>query len=269
LFSFPTAHTTVMGILNVTPDSFSDGGQFLDPADAVRRALTVENEGAHIVDIGAQSTRPGATPLAPEEEWARLSPVLDALKGTLTIPISVDTFEPLVAKNALANGAVILNDVSGSLTNDFPAIAAAHGAGLVMMARDAANPLDVRRYFETALTVADKAGLPMESLCLDIGIGFHQSREADYQILRALPRIIKGLPEVAVMCGASRKRLIAFAAGDCPADKRLGGTLALHTAAQLGGATVLRVHDVKEAVQAATVTDYLKGDDRYDRLEAF
>ncbi len=256
-FSFPVTHTAVMGILNITPDSFSDGGQFFNPTDALTRALEIENEGAHILDIGAQSTRPGATAITPEEEWARLFPVLDVLKEQLTIPISVDTFEPLVAEQALANGAVILNDVSGSLTNGFPALAAAHGAGLIMMARDAASPLDVRRYFDTALSLADKAGLPLESLCLDIGIGFHQTRNVDLAVIRALPQILKGFPTVAVLCGASRKRVIAYAAGDCDTNDRLGGTIALHTAAQLGGATVIRAHDVKEAVQAARVADTL------------
>ncbi len=244
-----------MGILNITPDSFSDGGRYMNTDAALARALEMEREGAHILDIGAQSTRPNATPISPEEEWARLSPVLDALKDKLTIPLSVDTFEPYVAERALANGAVILNDVSGSLTNGFPALAAAHGAGLVMMARDCAAPSDVRRYFETALQLAEKAGLPLERLCLDIGIGFHQSRDAELAILRHLPQILEGLPKVAVLCGASRKRVIAHAAGDCEAEDRLGGTIALHTAAQLGGATVLRAHDVKEAVQAAKVTD--------------
>ncbi len=262
-FTFPTTHTSVMGILNITPDSFSDGGRFFDPADALARALEIEREGAHILDVGAQSTRPGATPLPAEEEWARLSPVLSALKDKLSVPISVDTFEPFVAENALTNGALILNDVSGSLENGFPALAAAHGAGLVMMARDAADPLDVRRYFETALETAQQAGLSLEQICLDIGIGFHQSRETEYQILRALPRILQGLPKVAVLCGASRKRLIVHAAGDCDVNDRLSGTIALHTAAQLGGATVLRVHDVQDAVQAAKTIDYLsrKGDD--------
>ena len=262
MFTFPTDHTAVMGILNVTPDSFSDGGQYTDPAAALARALDMEREGADILDIGAQSTRPGAVPLSPQEEWERLSPVLERLQHNIRVPLSADTFEPYVAERALAHGVSILNDVSGSMTNGFPALAAAHGAALIMMARDAATPLDVRRYFEQALTAAENAGLPQEQLCLDIGIGFHQSRETEYQILRALPRILQGLPKVAVLCGASRKRLIAHAADDCPADKRLGGTVALHTIAQLGGATVLRVHDIKEAVQAAQITDYYKGDDR-------
>lgn len=255
MFSFSTTHTSVMGILNITPDSFSDGGRYIDAENALARALEIEREGAHILDIGAQSTRPNATPITPDEEWARLSPVLDALKDKVTIPVSVDTFEPFVAEKALAKGAVILNDVSGSLTNGFPALAAAYGAGLVMMARDGTSPADVRRYFETALQLAADAGLPLESVCLDIGIGFHQSRDVDLAVIRALPEIINGLPKVTVLCGASRKRVIAHAAGDCETDDRLGGTIALHTAAQLGGATLLRVHDVKEAVQAAKVVD--------------
>lgn len=252
-----------MGILNITPDSFSDGGQFAATDAAVARALAIEREGASILDIGAQSTRPGATPVSPDDEWTRLAPVLKALNGRLSVPVSVDTFEPFVAKQALKNGASILNDVSGSLTNDFPNIAAAHGAGLIMMARDAASTDDVRRYFETALTAADNAGLSLSQLCLDVGIGFHQTREVDLAIVRELPHILRDLPKTAILVGASRKRVIAYAAGDCDVADRLSGTIALHTVAQLGGATVLRVHDVKEAVQAAAVTKYFtnKGDD--------
>ena len=257
MFTFSADRTSVMGILNITPDSFSDGGQYSAPDKALARALAMEREGAHILDIGAQSTRPGAAPLSPQEEWERLAPVLTALRDSVHCPLSVDTFEPYVAERALAHGVSILNDVSGSMTNGFPALAAQSGAALIMMARDADTPADVRRYFETALTVADKAGLPLTRLCLDIGIGFHRSREAELAIVRALPAVLDGLPRVAVLCGASRKRLIAHAAGDCPTHERLGGTVALHTLAQQGGATVLRVHDVKEAVQAAKITDYV------------
>ncbi|MBR5134078.1 MAG: dihydropteroate synthase [Clostridia bacterium] len=249
--------TAVMGILNITPDSFSDGGQFFDAETAVRRAKQIEREGAAILDVGAQSTRPGATPLSPEDEWARLAPVLTALQGQLTIPVSVDTFEPFVAERALANGAAILNDVSGSSQNGFPALAAKHGAGLIMMARDAAHPADIRTYFETAIAAATTAGLPLSRLCLDIGIGFHQTRDVDLAAIKHLPDILDGLPKTAVLCGASRKRVIAYCAGDSDPADRLGGTVALHTTAQLRGATVLRVHDVKEAVQAAAVIDRL------------
>lgn len=251
-FRFPT--TAVMGILNITPDSFSDGGRYTDTGRAVARAREIEQEGALILDIGAQSTRPDATLLSDEEEWARLCPVLTALQGQLTVPVSVDTFYPSVAERALQHGASILNDVSGSLENGFPALAARYGAGLVMMARDAAHPADIRAYFETALTAARRAGLSEEQVCLDVGIGFHQTRDADLDAVRHLQDIIDGLP-TAVLVGASRKRVIAYAGGEAPVEERLGGTLALHTAAQLRGATVLRAHDVKEAVQAAAVID--------------
>ena len=246
-----------MGILNVTPDSFSDGGNHITVEAAVARALEIEREGADILDIGGQSTRPGATPLSPEEEWARLGPVLDALHGKIAIPVSVDTFEPFVAERALQHGAAILNDVSGSLQNGFPALAAKHGAGLVMMARDASHPADIRAYFERALQTAQQAGLPLSHVCLDIGIGFHQTRDVDLAAVKHLPDILDGLPQTAVLCGASRKRVIAHCAGDSAPADRLGGTVAFHTAAQLRGATVLRVHDVKEAVQAAAVIDTL------------
>lgn len=257
MFRFSYNHTAVMGILNVTPDSFSDGGQFDNVEAAVNRAIAIEQEGADIIDIGAQSTRPGAAPITAEDEWARLRPVLEALRGKVTIPLSVDTFEPFVAENALRMGVSILNDVSGSLKNGFPALAAAHNAALIMMARDAASPTEVRGQFETMLTMAAESGLPTERICLDIGVGFHRSRETDLQVIADLPHILKGLPKTAVMCGASRKRVIAFAAGDCEPSDRLAGTVALHTAAQLGGATVIRAHDVKEAVQAARVADKL------------
>ncbi|MBQ4617086.1 MAG: dihydropteroate synthase [Clostridia bacterium] len=246
--------TAVMGILNVTPDSFFDGGRYQGVEAAVARALAIAEEGAHILDIGAQSTRPGAIPLTAEEEWARLEPVLTALRGRLDIPLSVDTFFPFVAERAIACGVTVLNDVSGSMDNGFPALAAKHGVSLVMMARDAASAQDIRAYFESAISEADNAHLPLSSLCLDIGIGFHRDRETDMDAVRHLPDILNGLPKTAVLCGASRKRVIAHAARSDDPD-RLAGTLALHTAAQLRGATVLRVHDVKEAVQAAAVID--------------
>ncbi len=267
----PLERTAVMGILNITPDSFSDGGRFLSPDDALARAVAIEAEGASILDIGGQSTRPDATRVSPETEWARLAPVLTALQGAVSVPLSIDTFEPFVARHALAHGAHILNDVSGSMTNDFPAIAADSGAGLIMMARDAETVDDIRRYFDKALHVAVQAGLPLDRVCLDIGIGFHRSRDIDLQAIAALPTITSELP-TAVLVGASRKRVVAFASQNEPPENRLFGTIALHTAAQLGGAHILRVHDVAAAVQAAAVTDRLKftkGDDSYDRLETF
>lgn len=257
-FYFDPDRMAVMGILNVTPDSFSDGGQYNTVEAAVRRAKAIEAEGADILDIGAQSTRPGHTPVSPEEEWRRLAPVLDALKGAVRLPLSVDTYDPFVAENALNNGAVILNDVSGSRDNGFPALAARYGAGLVMMARDAVSPTEVRTQFQHLLARAQEQGLSPFQICLDLGIGFHRSQEVDTAIVRILPRLLEGLPKTAILCGASRKRVIAHCAGDSAPTDRLAGTIAFHTAAGLRGATVFRAHDVKEAVQAMRVTQQLR-----------
>lgn len=255
-FAF-SSRPAVMGILNITPDSFSDGGQFFDPTAAASRATQMTAEGAAILDIGAQSTRPGATVISPEEEWARLEPVLDALRG-ISVPLSIDTFYPLVAEKALLRGAHILNDVSGSRDNGFPALAAKYGAGLIMMARDAASVEDIAAYFAWAKTAAAAAGLPTTSLCLDIGIGFHKDREVDLAALRALPALVEAAAPCAVLCGASRKRLIAYCAGDCDPADRLGGSIAAHTAAVLSGAKIIRAHDVKETVQAVRVAAALR-----------
>ncbi len=256
-FYFEPDRLAVMGILNVTPDSFSDGGNYQTVEAAVARAIEIEAQGADILDIGAQSTRPGHTPVSPEEEWARLQPVLQAVRGAVSLPISVDTYDPFVAEKALQNGAVILNDVSGSLQNGFPALAARYGAGLIAMARDAETPMDIRRQWQDILHVTREAGLFDEQVCLDVGIGFHADREIDVAAIRILPRLLSGLPRTAVLCGASRKRVIAHCAGDCDASERLAGTLAFHTVALMRGATILRVHDVAEAVQALRVTKTL------------
>ena len=256
-FYFDPERVAVMGILNVTPDSFSDGGMYTTVDAALARAKEIAAQGADILDIGAQSTRPGHTPVSPEEEWRRLAPVLEAVQGAVPLPISVDTYDPFVAENALQNGAVILNDVSGSLRNGFPALAARYDAGLIAMARDAETPMDVGRQWHAVRRAAKEAGLYDEQLCLDVGIGFHADREVDVAVMRILPRLLADFPQTAVLCGASRKRVIAHCAGDCPAADRLAGTLAFHTVALLRGATVLRVHDVAEAVQAARVTKAL------------
>ncbi|MBQ9414553.1 MAG: dihydropteroate synthase [Clostridia bacterium] len=247
-------NTAVMGILNVTPDSFSDGGRFDRPDAALIRAAEIEREGAAILDIGGQSTRPGYTLLSPEEEWARLCPVLTNL--TVTIPVSVDTFYPAVAKRAIEAGASIINDVSGDLQNGMIPLAAATGAGLILL--HAGDPQDAIAFFDEALQEAAKAGLREEQLCFDIGVGFGKTREQDLESIRNIPRLCQAYPTVPILCGASRKRVVAAAAGTTvPPVERLGGTVALHTAAQLSGARILRAHDVKESVQAATAIDSL------------
>lgn len=259
--------TRIMGILNVTPDSFSDGGKYDRPSDAVGRALEMEREGADIIDIGAQSTRPGHVPITAEQEWERLEPVLAALKGRLGAPISVDTFYPEVAAAAVAAGASIINDVSGGIDNGMIEVAIKTGAGIVMMhggggADDAGNsdPFNtVRAYFERAIRHAEKAGLPLERVCLDPGIGFGKDRQGDIALIARLPALVQGLPRTAVLVGASRKRVIASCCEtEIPPDKRLAGTLAIHSIAAWNGADILRVHDVAQGVQAARVIDALR-----------
>ncbi len=261
-----SARTAVMGILNVTPDSFSDGGRYNTVEKAAAHALQLQQEGADILDIGAQSTRPGHIPVSAQEEWARLEPVLQAIRGEIRIPVSVDTYYPEVAQRALQAGASIINDVSGCVENGMAAVAAKAGAGLVMMCpgdanvtETAANPFDaVRRYFRRALQLAAWAELPYECVCLDPGIGFGKSREDDLELIARLPELMSGLPEIALLVGASRKRVVAACCGDVPSGERLPGTLALHTVAQWNGAHILRVHDVAPAVQAVRVTDALR-----------
>jgi dihydropteroate synthase len=250
-----------MGILNVTPDSFSDGGAYFAPGAAVARALQIQEEGAGILDIGAQSTRPGHSPVPPEEELRRLLPVLRALRGKIGIPISIDTHSPQVARAALALGAAIINDVSGAAAGEMAQAVLEYGAGWVLMhngggadaapryAPDAVTA--VRAALEDLVGQAMAYGLRRSQLCIDPGIGFGKSREDDLELLASLP-LLK-LPDVACLVGASRKRVISHAAGGEAGDDRLAGTIAAHTVAQLGGADILRAHDVKEAVRAARV----------------
>lgn len=263
----PLDRTVVMGILNVTPDSFSDGGRFNAPDKALEHALEMAEQGAGILDVGGQSTRPGHTAISPEEEWHRLEPVLKAVRPRMEIPISIDTYYKEVARRSLEYGADIINDVSGSMENGMPELAARYGAGLVMMhggggSDDRPQDLDavaeVRRYFIQALELAERAGLSRDQICLDPGIGFGKSLDGDRQLAARLPELLRGLPEVAVLVGASRKRVVG-AAGTSPVpfEERLPGTLAIHTVAQWNGARILRVHDVKAAVQAAALTDTL------------
>ncbi len=260
-------HTIIMGILNITPDSFSDGGRFNTPDKALRHAMEMVEQGAGILDIGGQSTRPGHTPISAEEEWLRLEPVLKVVRARIEIPLSIDTYYKEVGRRALEYGVDILNDVSGSMKNGMPELAAQWGAGLVMMhggggADDRPEGLDavaeVRRYFIEALGLAEKVGLPREQVCLDPGIGFGKSLAGDRQLAARLPEVLRGLPETAVLVGASRKRVVgACGKSPLPFEERLPGTLALHAIAQWNGARILRVHDVAAAVQAAALTDSL------------
>ena len=251
--------TVVMGILNITPDSFSDGGQFFDPATAIAHAQAMAAEGADILDIGAESTRPygGQKPVTAEDELARLEPVLPAV-AALGLPVSIDTIKAEVAAWALDRGAAIVNDVWG-LQRD-PAMAplvAERGVPVIVMHnREAADPAidimaDVAAFFSRSLEIAGKAGIPRERIVLDPGIGFGKTPEQSIVCLARLADLKRfGLP---LLVGASRKRFINSVSPSAP-DERIGGSISAHLAAVAKGAAILRVHDVAETVQALRVT---------------
>ena len=248
----------VMGVLNVTPDSFSDGGRFLDPAAAIAQAERLAAEGADILDIGAESSRPygNAVTVPLDEERARLAPILPVVVG-LGIPVSIDSMKAAVAAWALETGAAIVNDVWGLQRDpDMARVVAEHDAPVIVMHnRDAADPridivADVTAFFERSLAIAARAGIARERIVLDPGIGFGKTPE---QSLICIARLDAwrgfGLP---LLVGASRKRFIHSIVPSEPAE-RLGGSLAAHLLAVENGAAIIRVHDVAPTVQALAV----------------
>src|ERR1700690_3077874 len=258
--------TLVMGVLNVTPDSFSDGGLFYDPDAAVARALELESAGADILDIGGESTRPGSEPVSARQQLSRILPVLEKLRGKLTIPISIDTSIAEVAEAAITAGAEILNDVT-ALRGDarladvvarlkLPIILMhMHGEPRTMQkkpfARDALK--DVIGVLRASVKAARRAGIAKSQIVLDPGIGFGKSYVQDYELIARLPEISRlGFP---LLVGTSRKKFIGRVLGGRPVTERLYGTAATVTASILGGAHIVRVHDVAEMVQVARVAD--------------
>lgn len=253
----------VMGILNVTPDSFSDGGRFLDPSEAMARAERMAAQGADLLDIGAESTRPygGAQPVPLEEELARLMPVLPGAVA-LGLPVSVDTMKARVAERALALGAAIVNDVWGLQRDaDMARVVAAHAAPVVVMHnREAVDPAidivaDIRGFFSRSIDIALRAGVRRERIVLDPGIGFGKTPEQSMQAIARLDEV--GLPGFPLLIGVSRKRFIA-SVSPAPPDERLGGSIAANVLAVLAGAKIVRTHDVAETVQALRVTSAIR-----------
>ena len=253
----------VMGILNVTPDSFSDGGRFQSLALALAHARQLVADGADIIDIGAESTRPGHTPVPPDEEWRRLEPLLAPLLAEIDAPFSIDTYKAEIARRALALGVSVVNDVWG-LQKD-PAMAdvvAQSGAALVIMHnRDGVDPgldieADMHRFFARSLALADRAGVPRARILIDPGIGFGKNKAQNLQALAATARLRAafGLP---ILIGVSRKRLFGDLLG-ASVDARLIGTLAANLAALARGASVFRVHDAAEHVAAFKVFDAIE-----------
>jgi dihydropteroate synthase len=248
----------VMGVLNVTPDSFSDGGRFLDPSIAIEQAQRMVAAGADVLDIGAESTRPygGAVPVPIEEEIRRLAPVLPSAVG-LGIPVSIDTMKAKVAAWALASGAAIVNDVWGLQRDaDLARVVAEHGVPVIIMHnREAADPsidimADIAAFFSRSLDIAVRAGIARENIVLDPGIGFGKTAEQSVTAVARLAELKSfGLP---LLVGASRKRFIDKVSPASP-DQRLGGSIAAHVLAAADGAAIIRAHDVPETVQALRI----------------
>jgi dihydropteroate synthase len=264
--------TVVMGVLNVTPDSFSDGGKFLQPESAVEQAFAIERAGADLLDVGGESTRPGSNETSASVELDRILPVLEALRGRLKIPISVDTRRASVAELAVSAGAELVNDVSG-LNSDprIAEVAARHGVPLILMhmrgepgtmqagpfAREVMK--DVMQGLRKSVEIARKAGVAKSQIVLDPGIGFGKSFAQNYELLQKLPQLAKlGYP---LLVGTSRKGFLGatLARDGKPAspEERIWGTAATVTASISNGAHIVRVHDVTEMVQVARVADCL------------
>jgi dihydropteroate synthase len=264
--------TLVMGVLNVTPDSFSDGGKFFAEEQAMEHAVEMERAGADLIDVGAESTRPGSEEISSEAELRRVLPVLGGLRRLLKIPVSIDTQKAEVAEASLDAGAQIINDISG-LKNDprIAEVAARRRAPLILMhirgeprtmqkgpfARDVLR--DVMQGLRKSVILARKAGVPKSQIILDPGIGFGKSFAQNYELLQKLPQLAKlGYP---LLVGTSRKGFLgATLARDgkpTPPEERIWGTAATVTASILNGAHIVRVHDVSEMVQVARVADCL------------
>lgn len=264
--------TLVMGVLNVTPDSFSDGGKFLDAQRAVEHALQIQADGADLLDIGAESTRPGSEPISASEELRHLLPVLYGLRGKLKIPISVDTQKSTVAEIVLGAGAQILNDVSGLRSDPRLAkVAAQYGAPLILMhmrgtprtmqkgpfARDVMR--DVISGLRKSISTAKKFGVERSQIVIDPGIGFGKNYSQNYELLAKLPQLARlGYP---LMVGTSRKGFLGATltknGKPARAEERIWGTAATVAASILNGAHIIRVHDVAEMKQIALTIDAL------------
>jgi len=257
--------TLIMGVLNVTPDSFSDGGRFLGIDAAIEHATQMARDGAGIIDVGGQSTRPGAKPLSVGEELGRVKPVVERLVRKIDVPISIDTFQPEVADECLQAGAAIINDVCGLRDPRMIAVAARHQAPVVLM-HMLGTPMtmqkeinyqdvveDLKTFFGQRTRAAAAGGL--REIMIDPGIGFGKTADHNLQLLGRLAEFKElGYP---VLVGASRKSFIGKITG-LPVEERLEGTIAATVAAALNGADAVRVHDVAECKRALLITDAIK-----------
>jgi dihydropteroate synthase len=263
--------TLLMGILNVTPDSFSDGGEFFDLERALAHAERMAAEGADIIDIGGESTRPGSAPVSAGEEIRRVVPVVEALARRVSVPLSIDTTKAVVARAALEAGAEIVNDISGLRFEAALADEAARaGAGLVLMhSRGTHETLhtlepvadimsEVTQSLRRGVTEAERRGVARGSIAIDPGFGFGKSQGQNVELLAGLDAFARSFPALPLLVGTSRKSFLGRLLGGASAEARLHGTMATVTAAVLGGAHIVRVHDVRAALETVRVADAIK-----------
>ena len=261
--------TYLMGILNVTPDSFSDGGQYFDSALAVKRAQEMVEEGADIIDVGGESTRPGSEPVPLEEEISRTIPVIEALAKDIKVPISIDTYKAGVAKRAMDAGASIVNDISGlRFDPEMPKVVSQYKVPVIIMhikgtpKNMQANPVyealipEIMDYLRESIRLAVESGIAEDKIIIDPGIGFGKTFDHNLEIIKNLREFT--LLEKPLLAGVSRKAFIGKILGDAPASERLEGTAAAVAISILNGANIIRVHDVKEMKKVALVADAVK-----------
>lgn len=260
-----------MAILNVTPDSFSDGGKYRRETEALKQAETLIEAGADILDVGGESTRPNSARVSAEEEIGRVAPVIEAVSKRFDIPVSIDTTKSEVAAKSVEAGAEIINDVSGLRFDEkVGEIAGKYRTGLVLMhlrgtfeTMHRQEPVgdilsEVASDFREGIEKAQKFGVPPENVALDVGIGFSKTFEQNLELLARLDRLAQEFPNCPLLVGASRKSFLGKILGGAPADRRLPGSLASAAIAVWNGAQILRVHDVKETVEFLKVVDAIK-----------
>lgn len=263
--------TLVMAILNVTPDSFSDGGKFFSIDEALKQTEKMIEEGADILDIGGESTRPNSARVSEEEEIRRTSPVIEAIKKRFDIAVSIDTSKATVAENAVNSGAEIINDVSGLRFDEkISEVAAKHRTGLVLMhlrgtfetmhekQKSADIRAEVSEGFHQSIEKARSFGVKDETIALDIGIGFSKTFEQNLELLANLQNICAEFPTFPMLVGVSRKSFIGKILDNAPTEKRLNGTLAANAVSVCNGAKIIRVHDVRENVEMLKTVEAIK-----------
>lgn len=240
----------IMGILNLTPDSFSDGGMWNNPDIAVQRAIQIEKLGADILDIGGQSTRPGFTKISAQDEWNRIYPVLKKLNRKINIPISIDTFYSEVAEKALNMGVDIVNDISGFRDENMFNVVSKTNCGIIVVHNG--NEMNIEKFFKNMINKLEAYGVDKSRICLDPGIGFKQSRNQDKFIINNLNNFrVDNLP---MLVGISRKRIISEFYNDKIDNKLLlQGNIVANTLAIANGANILRVHDIEESILTAQI----------------